>query len=105
MKLELTVWFIAVLTVVEVLMGVTFFVELYKINKYKECENQKKAEVMKKRINFTTWGFAILMIIKVTLENQAKIPTIFPMLWWIDMLIMNLSTTYLVVKYIIRKQK
>ncbi len=41
MKLELTVWFIAVLTVVEVLMGVTFFVELYKINKYKECENQK----------------------------------------------------------------
>lgn len=105
MKLELTVWFIVVLTVVEVLMGITFFVELYKINKYQKCKKQKIVEVMKKRINLTTWGLAILMIIKVTLENRAQIPTIFPMLWLIDMLIMNVSTVYLVVKYIIGKQK
>ncbi len=104
MKLELAVWFIGVLTVVEVLMGITFLVELYKINKYQKCKNHKKAGIMKERLNFNTWGLAILMIIKVMLENHVQIPIVFPQLWWIDVLLMNMSIAYLVVKYI-RKKK
>lgn len=100
MTLELTAVVIVVLTAMEMIIGVIFLSQLYKINMYKKLENNAESENVQKRIQCTIWIFAIDMVIKVALENRVQIPKILPVLWWTDMILMNFSVMYLVIKYL-----
>lgn len=75
----------------------------------KRCENRQStkhfAEKAKKVLAINDWEFAIIMIIKVTIENKMGIPRSMPVIWFVDMILMNWVTAELIVKYVVRKGK
>lgn len=57
--------------------------------KIKAAKDAKSVELGKKIYNFALWKLAIVMIIKVNLENTMGVPKSMPILWFVDMIIMN----------------
>ncbi len=91
---------IAVLSGLEVVAVLQEILALRTIKKNKSPEKVAVAESLKV---FSYWEFAIIMIVKVNLENEIALPTRMPILWWTDMLLMNAGVAFLLAEYITRR--
>lgn len=88
-------------------IGVLTFMELFSAGQYawayytlkKHSNDSQKVEIARKVIKVVDWKFAIVMCIKVILENKIGLPASFPAMWFVDMLLMNCAVIELLVKY------
>ena len=63
-------------------------------------DDKKKHEFFEKMLKVTDFEFAAVMILKVIIENNIRVPF---WLWFIDVIIMGLAVTELLIKHVIRK--
>lgn len=98
--MPMILWVIWVLTCMEAFSAIEYGWAQYVFKKH--ANDAKKVARAKWLVKVVDWKFAAVMCIKVALENKVGLPVSFPLMWVIDMLLMNFAVAELIVKYVIR---
>ncbi len=94
--MPIILWAILVLTWMQFFSAIQYSWAYYT---KKRSKDTKKIAIAEKVIKVVDWKLAFVMCIKVILENKIGLQASFPVMWIIDMLLMNFAVAELVVKY------
>lgn len=94
---QVRILMVMVLTWLEVFTAIQY---VWASNTIKKNKNNKKVDKAKRLKEMTYWKFAIVMVAKMVIEEQLHVVETMPMLWFADMILMNIAVATLIVRYI-----